>query len=54
MDEETRQLHAEGCAPGSKFGKTPELPSSSASNGGLDKGLDLPSMEKLLKPKSGK
>ena len=57
MDEETRQLHVEGCAPGSKFGHTAQLPStSSSSNGGLDKGpdrgLNLPPMESLLKIKN--
>lgn len=51
MDDESRQLHAEGCAPGSKFGKMPQLPSS-GSNGGLDKGLNLPPMESLLRVKT--
>ncbi|KAK3919500.1 RNA-binding motif protein, X-linked 2 [Frankliniella fusca] len=50
MDEETRQLHAEGCAPGSKFGSLPQLPKA-GSNGGLDKGPNLPPMESLLKIK---
>lgn len=54
MDEESRQLHVEGCAPGSKFGNAAQLPSaSSCSNGGLDKGLNLPPIESLLKIKSG-
>lgn len=53
MDEESRALHAEGCAPGSKFGDLPKLPSSSVSNGGLDKGFNLPPMESLLKLKTG-
>lgn len=54
MDEDTQQLHAEGCAPGSKFGKIPQLPNSTGSNGGLDKGLNLPPMESLLKIKTEK
>lgn len=54
MDEDTRALHAEGCAPGSKFGNLPKLPSSTDSNGGLDKGFNLPPLESLLKLKTEK
>lgn len=51
VDEETRQLHSEGCAPGSKFGSLPQLPKPGF-NGGLDKGPNLPPMESLLKIKT--